>query len=72
MVKKKKTGWGSQPKAAPLSVEDILRKKREAEEAASKVRLGHFSRGVLLRDVYAKPCRIRTSAPTDHVGTFTA
>src|SRR4051812_17886020 len=36
-VKKKKTGWGSQPKAAPLSVEELLRKKREADEAASKV-----------------------------------
>jgi ATP-dependent RNA helicase DDX23/PRP28 len=36
-VKKKKTGWGSQPKATPLSVEELLRKKREADEAASKV-----------------------------------
>jgi ATP-dependent RNA helicase DDX23/PRP28 len=36
-VKKKKTGWGSQPKATPLSVEELLRKKREADQAASKV-----------------------------------
>lgn len=36
-AKKKKTGWGSQPKAMPLSVEELLRKKREADEAASKV-----------------------------------
>jgi ATP-dependent RNA helicase DDX23/PRP28 len=36
-VKKKKTGWASQPKATPLSVEELLRKKREADEAASKV-----------------------------------
>lgn len=38
-VKKKKTGWASQSKATPLSVEELLRKKREADEAASKVRL---------------------------------
>jgi ATP-dependent RNA helicase DDX23/PRP28 len=37
VAKKKKTGWGAQPKATPLSVEELLRKKREAEEAASKV-----------------------------------
>jgi ATP-dependent RNA helicase DDX23/PRP28 len=36
-AKKKKTGWGFQPKATPLSVEELLRKKREADEAASKV-----------------------------------
>ena len=36
-AKKKKTGWASQPKATPLSVEELLRKKREADEAASKV-----------------------------------
>src|SRR2546421_11923438 len=36
-AKKKKTGWGSQSKATPLSVEELLRKKREADEAASKV-----------------------------------
>ena len=35
--KKKKMGWGAQPKTAPLSVEELLRKKREADEAASKV-----------------------------------
>jgi ATP-dependent RNA helicase DDX23/PRP28 len=38
LPKKKKTGWGAQPKTAPLSVEELLRKKREADEAASKVR----------------------------------
>jgi ATP-dependent RNA helicase DDX23/PRP28 len=39
VVQKKKTGWGSTPKAAPVSMEELLRKKREAEEAASKVHL---------------------------------
>lgn len=35
--KKRKAGWASAPKAKPLSVEDLLRRKREADEAASKV-----------------------------------
>jgi hypothetical protein len=35
---KKKAGWGSQAKVVPLSVEELLRKKREADEAAAKVR----------------------------------
>lgn len=45
-MKKKKVGWGSgttKKKAAaapaPLSVEELLRKKKEADEAASKVRV---------------------------------
>ncbi|KAJ5526195.1 Helicase C-terminal [Penicillium frequentans] len=34
---KKKQGWGSKrPAAAPLSVEDLIRKKKEAEAAAAK------------------------------------
>ena len=33
---KKKAGWGSQSKVTPLSVEELLRKKKEADEAASK------------------------------------
>ncbi|KAK2741233.1 mRNA splicing protein prp28 [Myotisia sp. PD_48] len=33
--KKKKVGWGSQ-KSTPLSVEELVRKKREADEAASR------------------------------------
>jgi ATP-dependent RNA helicase DDX23/PRP28 len=37
--KKKKLGWGSKrPAAAPLSVEELVRKKREADAAAAKVR----------------------------------
>ncbi|KAH8815161.1 pre-mRNA-splicing ATP-dependent RNA helicase-like protein prp28 [Xylogone sp. PMI_703] len=35
-VKKKKAGWGSQPSRGPLSIEDILKKKKEADEAAAK------------------------------------
>ncbi len=35
--KKPKHGWGSSHYKQPLSVEEILRKKREADEAASKV-----------------------------------
>ncbi|KAK2782593.1 mRNA splicing protein prp28 [Onygenales sp. PD_12] len=35
-AKKKKVGWGSQKSTTPLSVEELLRKKREADAAASK------------------------------------
>lgn len=36
--KKKKQGWGAKkPAAAPLSVEDLIRKKKEADAAAAKV-----------------------------------
>jgi len=34
---KKKKGWGSTPSRGPLSIEDILKKKKEADEAAAKV-----------------------------------
>ena len=34
---KKKAGWGALPSRQPLSVEEILRKKKEADEAAAKV-----------------------------------
>ncbi|KAJ9300544.1 hypothetical protein DTO271G3_1708 [Paecilomyces variotii] len=34
--KKKKAGWGSQKSTTPLSVEELLRKKREADAAAAK------------------------------------
>ncbi|ATZ45795.1 Bcprp28 [Botrytis cinerea B05.10] len=36
---KKKKGWGA-PKPGPLSIEDILKKKKEADEAAAKYFLG--------------------------------
>ncbi|BDD64033.1 mRNA splicing protein prp28 [Monascus purpureus] len=36
-TKKKKVGWGAKrPSAAPLSVEELLRKKKEADAAAAK------------------------------------
>lgn len=35
-VLKKKKGWGAAPKSQPLSIEEILQKKREADAAASK------------------------------------
>lgn len=36
--KKKKVGWGAKrPAATPLSVEELVRKKREADAAAAKV-----------------------------------
>ncbi|KAH8676677.1 P-loop containing nucleoside triphosphate hydrolase protein [Tricladium varicosporioides] len=34
--KKKKAGWGAPRDRGPLSIEDILRKKKEADEAAAK------------------------------------
>lgn len=37
-VKKKKAGWGTPSPRQPLSIEDILKKKRDADEAAAKVR----------------------------------
>lgn len=38
-VKKKKVGWGAKrPAPTPLSVEELVRKKREADAAAAKVR----------------------------------
>lgn len=37
-TKKKKVGWGAKrPSAVPLSVEELLRKKKEADAAAAKV-----------------------------------
>lgn len=36
--KKKKVGWGAKkPAATPLSVEELVRKKREADAAAARV-----------------------------------
>lgn len=38
-VKKKKVGWGTKrPATTPLSVEELVRKKREADAAAARVR----------------------------------
>lgn len=60
-VKKKNAGWGSQLKPAPLSVEDLLRKKREAEEAASKVCSPILSNCAPLQSVHARSSRYYTS-----------
>src|SRR3954466_5174063 len=38
-VKKKKAGWGTPRDRGPLSIENILQKKKEADEAAAKVRV---------------------------------
>jgi ATP-dependent RNA helicase DDX23/PRP28 len=35
---KKKLGWGAAKSRGPLSIEEILQKKKEADEAAAKVR----------------------------------
>ncbi|WEW59501.1 mRNA splicing protein prp28 [Emydomyces testavorans] len=35
-VKKKKVGWGNAKSTTPLSVEELLRKKKEADDAASR------------------------------------
>ncbi|KAI9818053.1 MAG: mRNA splicing protein prp28 [Pycnora praestabilis] len=35
-VRKKKAGWGIQRNGGPLSIEEILKKKKEADEAAAK------------------------------------
>ncbi|KAG9236471.1 Pre-mRNA-splicing ATP-dependent RNA helicase prp28 [Amylocarpus encephaloides] len=35
-IKKKKSGWGAPRDRGPLSIEDILKKKKEADEAAAK------------------------------------
>lgn len=43
-VKKKKLGWGAKkPAAAPLSVEDLIKKKKDADAAAAKVCLPYES-----------------------------
>jgi ATP-dependent RNA helicase DDX23/PRP28 len=65
LPKKKKTGWGAQPKTAPLSVEELLRKKREADEAASKVCFNPCALENLL-EIYKSLHRPSSNA-TDHV-----
>lgn len=37
VVIKKKKGWGAPRDRGPLSIEEILKKKKEADEAAAKV-----------------------------------
>jgi ATP-dependent RNA helicase DDX23/PRP28 len=38
---KKKAGWGAVKGRTPLSVEELLKKKKLADDEASKVRYGH-------------------------------
>jgi hypothetical protein len=61
----KKSGWGAKPKIAPVSVEELLRKKREADEAASKVSTSNYTSHLLLHNVYIKSCRAPPSSSTD-------
>jgi ATP-dependent RNA helicase DDX23/PRP28 len=62
----RKIGWGAKPKAEPLSVEELLRKKREAEEAASKVRMSNSICRFLLHNVYIRSCTVPPSNSTDY------
>jgi ATP-dependent RNA helicase DDX23/PRP28 len=42
--KKKKAGWDAKrPAATPLSVEELIRKKKETDAAAAKVCIAHLS-----------------------------
>lgn len=42
---KKKQGWGGKkPAATPLSVEELIRRKKEADAAAAKVSMDFFGR----------------------------
>ncbi|TAQ88887.1 hypothetical protein B7494_g2810 [Chlorociboria aeruginascens] len=53
--KKKKAGWGAQRDRGPLSIEDILKKKKEADEAAAKPKfLSKASREKLALEKRAK------------------
>ena len=35
-MRKRKLGWGAKPKTQPLSIEELLAKKKAADEAAAK------------------------------------
>lgn len=66
--KKKKLGWGTKrPAATPLSVEDLIKKKKEADAAAAKVcSLEEFAwdiyqiADVLFTDLAQVPIKSRT------------
>lgn len=36
-IVKRKAGWGTRAKQDPLSIEELLKRKKEADDAASKV-----------------------------------
>ena len=64
-VVKKKAGWGALPKAKPLSVEELLRKKREADEAASKPKfLSKVQRAKLALEKRAKEVELDRAQKT--------
>ncbi|KAJ5646491.1 Pre-mRNA-splicing ATP-dependent RNA helicase prp28 [Penicillium lividum] len=74
---KKKQGWGSKrPAAAPLSVEDLIRKKKEAEAAAAKPKfLSRAQREKLALEKRAKEVEAerQAKAPTngaDRIGSL--
>ena len=62
---KKKKGWGAPRDRGPLSIEDILKKKKEADEAASKVRL-QSSQGVSGSNVH-KASLVVSCTSTDNL-----
>lgn len=58
---KKKLGWGAAKSRGPLSIEEILQKKKEADEAAAKVCL---DAGVL-EPFFMQSCLVHLNIPTD-------
>lgn len=52
----KKKGWGgtTKPKSQPLSIEDILAKKKAADEAAAKVRQTHPIQAPFTLNLYSQ------------------
>ena len=61
--KKKKAGWGAARDRGPLSIEDILKKKKEADEAAAKVCYQPF-KSFLNSDVH-NACLVPCASFTD-------
>lgn len=62
-AKRKKAGWGAPRDRGPLSIEDILKKKKEADEAAAKVR--YPSRSSSYETDVHKARLVSTSTHTD-------
>ncbi|KAK2628255.1 hypothetical protein QTJ16_002901 [Diplocarpon rosae] len=62
---KKKKGWGASRDRGPLSIEDILKKKKEADEAAAKVNSPPH-KSPSRSDVH-KACLVRCATCTDGV-----
>ncbi|PGH30024.1 pre-mRNA-splicing ATP-dependent RNA helicase PRP28 [[Emmonsia] crescens] len=69
-AKRKKTGWGNQRLTTPLSVEELLRKKREADEAASKPKfLSKAEREKLALEKRAKEVENKKRLDTNGAGS---